>query len=105
MLVPWALAALTAISALAPRHATPAEVSRGVESPSSGVVEIRVGADLQAIQEVTLDEAVIGRGSHVSVTAKLVQGGTVFFDVALADGHVVKAVPLVAIQKSFRVAG
>ena len=105
MLVPWALAALCAIGALAPRHAMSADRTRGVESPTNGAVEIRVGADLQAVQEVTLDEAVIGRGSHVSVTAKLVQGGAVFFDVALADGHVVKAVPLVAIQKSFRVAG
>jgi hypothetical protein len=67
-----------------------------------GSAEIRVGAELMAIKEITLDEAVIARGSKVSVTRKAVQGGEIFLDVALADGHVVKAVPLVRIQQSFR---
>jgi hypothetical protein len=64
--------------------------------------DIGVGAELMAIHDVTLDEATIASGSKVNVTGRAVQGGSVFLDVALADGHVVKAVPIVQIQKSFR---
>lgn len=64
---------------------------------------VKVGASLEATSDVSLDEATIRKGSKVSVSAKRVVGGRVFLDVALADGHVVKAVPLPDIQRSFRV--
>lgn len=65
--------------------------------------QVKVGASLQAVADVSLDEATIAKGSKVSVSAKKVVNGRVFVDVALADGHVVRAVPLPEIQKSFRV--
>jgi hypothetical protein len=79
------------------------EVAFADPSSPKGASDIQVGAELLAIHEITLDEAVIAPGSKVNVTARAVQGGNVFLDVALADGHVVKAVPLPQIQKSFRV--
>ncbi|MFO0611188.1 MAG: hypothetical protein U0414_01275 [Polyangiaceae bacterium] len=68
-------------------------------------VEIKVGADLMAIQSVSLDDAILAVGDHVSVVATQVQGGALFVDVSLADGHVVKSVPIDHIRKSFRVVG
>jgi hypothetical protein len=65
--------------------------------------EIRVGDELLAIDDVSLDEARICKGSKVSVSGRAVRAGKVFLDVALADGHVVKAVPMAEIRKSFRV--
>ena len=50
---------------------------------------------------LSLDEAVVRKGSKVSVSRKSKAGGQVFLDVALADGHVVRAVPLTSIVKSF----
>ncbi len=66
---------------------------------------MQVGSDLIAITDVTLDQAVVGRGSHVAVTATSVAGGVTFIDVALPDGHVVHAVPIAEIRRSFRVVG
>ncbi len=65
--------------------------------------EIRVGDELMAIDDVSLDDARICKGSKVSVSGRAVRSGKVFLDVALADGHVVRAVPMVEIWRSFRV--
>lgn len=64
--------------------------------------DIQVGDMLQATQDVSLDSAVIAEGSKISVSAKKSANGRVILDVALADGHVVKGVPLAEIKKSFR---
>lgn len=64
--------------------------------------DIRVGDLLQAVRDVSLDEAVIAEGSKVSVSGKRSASGRVLLDVALADGHVVRGVPLAEIRKSFR---
>lgn len=63
---------------------------------------IRVGDTLQATRDVSLDDAIIAEGSKVSVSGKRSSSAGVVLDVALADGHVVKGVPLVEIRKSFR---
>ena len=84
------------------------EIAELQAAPSSDVlasvqgVEINVGDLLQATRDVSLDEAVVAAGSKVSVSGKRSTGGRVLLDVALADGHVVKGVPLVEIRKSFR---
>lgn len=62
---------------------------------------VEVGDVLRATVDVSLDEAVIRKGSTVSVSRKSRAAGRVFVDVALADGHVVRAVPLASIVKSF----
>lgn len=67
----------------------------------AGPKTVEVGDQLRATQDVTLDEAVIRKGSTVSVSRKSKAAGRVFLDVALADGHVVKSVPLTDILKSF----
>lgn len=64
--------------------------------------EIGVGDTLQAIRDVSLDEAVIAEGSKVSVSGKRSVSGAVVVDVALADGHVVKGLPLSQVKQSFR---
>lgn len=64
--------------------------------------EIAVGDTLQAIRDVSLDEAVIAEGSKVSVSGKRAISGAVVVDVALADGHVVKGLPLSQVKQSFR---
>lgn len=64
--------------------------------------DIQVGDLLQATKDVSLDSAVIAEGSKISVSAKKSANGRVILDVALADGHVVKGVPLAEIKKSFR---
>ncbi len=64
--------------------------------------DIQVGDMLQATKDVSLDSAVIAEGSKISVSAKKSANGRVILDVALADGHVVKNVPLAEIKKSFR---
>ena len=63
-----------------------------------------VGARLVAVVDVELDEAVVRAGSHVSVVARKAKAGRVLLDVALADGHVVRGVPLHQLRSSFRVA-
>jgi Flp pilus assembly protein CpaB len=74
--------------------------------PTDSVVvaakDIQVGDTLQATKDVSLDSAVIAEGSKISVSAKKSANGRVILDVALADGHVVKGVPLAEIKKSFR---
>lgn len=64
--------------------------------------EIRVGDTLQAIRDVSLDEAIVAEGSKVNVSGKHAKSGAVLVDVALADGHVVRGVPLAEVQKNFR---
>lgn len=64
--------------------------------------DIRIGDLLQATRDVSLDEAVIAEGSKISVSGKRSASGRVLLDVALADGHVVRGVPLAEIRKSFR---
>ena len=64
---------------------------------------VKVGDVLQALEDVELDEAVIARGSKVSIAKRTTAGGATFLDVALADGHVVRGVPIAVIAKSFRV--
>ncbi len=66
--------------------------------------EMRVGDRLVAVTDVELDAAIIRAGSHVSVVGRKATAGRVLLDVALADGHVVKAVPLSRLRASFRVA-
>lgn len=64
--------------------------------------DIQVGDTLQAVQDVELDEAIVAKGSKVSVSGRKTAGGRVLLDVALADGHVVRSVPLAAIRVSFQ---
>ncbi len=62
---------------------------------------VEVGDLLQATEDVSLDEATIRKGSKITVSKKAKAAGRVFLDVALADGHVVRQVPLANIMKSF----
>jgi hypothetical protein len=71
------------------------------EAAASRRKTVEVGDVLRATQDVELDEAVVRKGSKVSVSRKSKAAGQVFLDVALADGHVVRAVPLANIVKSF----
>jgi hypothetical protein len=87
-----------------------ANVAPAASAPSAGdrdaafveAADIKVGDQLQAVRDVSLDEAIIAEGSKVSVSGKRKASGKVLLDVALADGHVVKGVPLAEIRKSFR---
>lgn len=81
-------------------NAKPADVA----APSKKAT-VEVGDLLQAKEDVELDEAVIAKGSKVTVSKKSKAAGRVFLDVALADGHVVRSVPLANIVKSFERVG
>jgi hypothetical protein len=104
-----AAAALTATFVSVSPEASPTIGGGSIGRLSIGVaaqaeeVDIKVGANLLAVQSTSLDEAVIAIGERVSVVGARVQGGVVFLDVSLMDGHVVKAVPIHHIRKSFRV--
>lgn len=74
-----------------------------VASANAGENEIHIGDQLQAIDDVTLDEAQIRKGSRVSVSGRTVRSGLVFLDVALADGHVVRALPITSVRRTFRI--
>lgn len=74
-----------------------------VSVASASENEIHIGDQLQAIDDVTLDEARIRKGSRVSVSGRTVRSGLVFLDVALADGHVVRALPLTSVRRTFRI--
>lgn len=63
---------------------------------------IEVGDRLQAVRDVQLDEATVAEGSKISVSGRSVAGGRLFFDVALADGHVVRSVPVGSLRINFR---
>lgn len=76
--------------------------TRHTDEISVASKDIQVGDMLQATKDVSLDSAVIAEGSKISVSAKKSANGRVILDVALADGHVVKNVPLAEIKKSFR---
>ncbi len=65
--------------------------------------EMRVGDRLVALVDVELDQAIVKAGSSVSVVARKARAGNIVFDVALADGHVVKSVPQVRLRNAFRV--
>ena len=97
------LAALPALLAaeVAVRGAELVDVVPAVAEAEAGR-EIRVGDTLQAIRDVSLDEAVVAEGSKVNVSGKHAKNGSVLVDVALADGHVVRDVPLLEVQKNFR---
>jgi hypothetical protein len=105
-----ALAALGATFAVPTAwHPAGGPVSRGGASGLFAVAAAhadegapQVGARLVAVVDVELDEAVVRAGSHVSVVGKKAQGGRVLLDVALADGHVVRGVPLHRVRTSFR---
>jgi hypothetical protein len=100
---PWLAGALVAVASVVGFAPDVVAAQRATDHAQvAGASEIKVGAELMAIQDVTLDEAVVARGSRVAVTAKSIEGGNVYLDVALADGHVVKGVPLTQIQRSFR---
>ncbi len=90
---------------LSTAQAAPSEDSEAASTELSSRVEasdIKVGDLLEAVRDVSLDEAIIAEGSKVSVSGKRTASGSVLLDVALADGHVVRGVPLVEIRKSFR---
>jgi hypothetical protein len=80
------------------RVAQPRTIGRGVATDAS----LQVGDQLQATKDVELDEATIAEGSKVSVSGVRRASGRVLLDVALADGHVVRNVPLATIAQSFR---
>lgn len=102
---PFAAAAVAFVLAFAgvAGSQNPVGVSLVGEARADG--EIKIGDQLMAIGEVSLDEARLVRGSKISVSGKTVASGKVFLDVALADGHVVKAVPMAEIRKNFRRVG
>ena len=79
-----------------------AEPSKAEPSRIEKKDDIAVGDTLQATRDVELDEAIIAKGSKVSVSGRKSAGGRVLLDVALADGHVVRSVPLAAIRTSFQ---
>lgn len=99
-------ALLVATVALCAFGAIPLEGGGSLVDPSVALAEgeMRVGDRLVAVTDVELDAAIIRAGSHVSVVGRKAKAGRVVFDVALADGHVVKAVPLSRLRASFRVA-
>jgi hypothetical protein len=78
------------------------QLELGVAPASASERGFRVGDLLQAIEDVELDEATIASGSKVSVRAQKKVGGRVLLDLALADGHVVRAIPLTTLRGSFR---
>lgn len=102
-LVLAAVAVLSAVVSVSP-DATSGFVRLGSVARAQDA-EIKIGANLRAIQSVSLDDAVLAIGDQISVTARQVRGGAVFLDVSLADGHVVKGVPIDEIRKSFRLVG
>jgi len=79
------------------------ELELGLVAEARADGEIRVGDELMAIDDVSLDQARICKGSKVSVSGKAIRAGVVFLDVALADGHVVRSIPMIEIRRSFRV--
>lgn len=89
-------------SELDAHHGGLLQIELGVASASASERGFRVGDLLQAIEDVELDEATIASGSKVSVRAQKKVGGRVLLDLALADGHVVRAIPLTALRGSFR---
>lgn len=95
------IASLLAVVAL-PGSAVAAEGSEIAPGAIEGAGDFSVGDTLQAIKDVSLDEAVIAEGSKVSISGRRAVAGAVVLDVALADGHVVKGLPLGEVKKSFR---
>jgi hypothetical protein len=77
------------------------DVTPSAEAKVEGA-DISVGDTLQALHDVELDEAIIAKGSKISVSGLKRAGGRVLLDVALADGHVVRAVPLSNIRTNFQ---
>ena len=66
--------------------------------------DLVVGTELVATADVALHKADIAKGSHVSITRLLLSRGRLDgFDVALADGHVVK-VTLGTVRSYFQLA-
>jgi hypothetical protein len=73
-----------------------------VREASAESNELRVGDRLVAVMDVELDQAIVKAGSAVSVVGRKKRAGNVLFDVALADGHVVKGVPQIRLRNAFR---
>jgi hypothetical protein len=98
-----ALAALPVLLALelvaAVGDARPAGVAASERVAGS---VIKVGDTLQAVRDVSLDEAIVAEGSKVQVSGRRVTKAGVLVDVALADGHVVKGLALPEVEKNFR---
>ncbi len=95
------LRALSAAALLFAGHVAVEAAAGSTAGAMANPRTVEVGDQLRATQDVTLDEAVIRKGSKISVSRKSKAAGRVFLDVALADGHVVKGVPLADILKSF----
>jgi hypothetical protein len=93
-----AAVAPVAMPSLEERSTEARSIARGVEADAAP----HVGDQLQATKDVELDEATIAEGSKVSVSGVRRASGRVLLDVALADGHVVRNVPLATIAQSFR---
>lgn len=89
-------------SGLVELDGAPSRVELGLAQASASERGFRVGDLLQALEDVELDEAMIASGSKVSVRAQKKVGGRVLLDLALADGHVVRAIPLTTLRGSFR---
>lgn len=98
-----ASAALLAL-ALAPVEGGSFVSPRAALAEAKLAEDIGVGASLVAVTDVELDRAIIRAGSKVSVVGRKARAGRVLLDVALADGHVVRAVPLARLRAAFRVA-
>lgn len=102
------LAALLSIAAMLPAPLAGTRTAHAADAPPSSQrarvsgADFKVGDVLEALDDVSLDEAVVAKGSKISVSARRRALNKVMFDVALADGHVVKGVPLADIAKNFR---
>jgi hypothetical protein len=100
-----ALAALPALLALELVASVGDARPAGAADSSSVRVEaspIKVGDTLQAVRDVSLDEAIVAEGSKVQVSGRRVTKAGVLVDVSLADGHVVKGLALPDVEKNFR---
>jgi hypothetical protein len=92
-------AAIAAATALTGSAALADEPGVRAESPA----DIKVGAQLEALSDVTLGRAELAKGSKVNVVKVLLrQGHLTSVDVELADGQVTRA-PATTVRTYFRV--
>jgi hypothetical protein len=97
-LVAIVLSCVTTLGVIDHAKATTTTVQAGTVEAA----DIGIGDTLQAVRDVELDQATVAKGSKVAVSGRKVAQGRIFLDVALADGHVVHAVPLVSIRQNFQ---
>jgi hypothetical protein len=97
-----ALAAVSALLATGTLARDALSTERSEMGAAVRSTEIRVGDTLQAVRDVSLDEAIVAEGSKVQVSGRRLTKAGVLVDVALADGHVVKGLALPEVQKNFR---